>query len=204
MTFAPAQPDPSSRPADVVKVRLLQGPIYNDGGKDFDVLLAAREELEKFFRHIGQKVVISEEDGFAYLEQMNDDELPDFPRLFRRQPITREQAVMGVLLRERFERWSIEHPDDARCIAPFEELRADAEHRMPHDPDGQRSLREFELLMEKLVDLKLVRKADISDEANPKFEILPLIKARFTPAYCQEIRDHLAALQKPETSEGVK
>jgi hypothetical protein len=186
---------------DAVKVRLLQGPVYAESVRDYEVVVRSRDELTRFFHQLGQKLIISEEDGFAYLEQMGDDEMPNFPRLFWRAKITREQAVLGVLLREKFELWSIENPDDARCIISFDDLRAEAELRIPQDPDGQRSLRAFQMLVEQMKGLSLLRPSATSDSTNPTYEILPLIKARFTPAYCEEIRTHLRKLLPADPGE---
>ena len=54
-------------------ILLLKGPVYeNDDRKTWAILLPCRDNINNYFRVIGLHVLIEEEDGYAYLEQIKD------------------------------------------------------------------------------------------------------------------------------------
>ena len=69
-------------------VRLLQGIVYHDdAGDTWNEILAGMTPLSDYFAKIGLMLVVNEEDGMAYLRQIEPEVLPPdyplIPRLFR-------------------------------------------------------------------------------------------------------------------------
>jgi len=89
-------------PAAPVKVRLLQDAIYSEDDDLWELLQRYRQHLQDYFRELGLDLVVHEEDGFAYLRQLPDEETAGLPRLTRRDKLTKGLAIIGILLREHF------------------------------------------------------------------------------------------------------
>ena len=80
-------------------VKLLQGPVYSDGDrKTWNLILRFKNDLDKYFAVIGLHVVLEEDDGYAFLQQIKDaiekgmeyedDDLDTIPRLIRKAPLS--------------------------------------------------------------------------------------------------------------------
>ena len=57
-------------------IYLLQGPVYREGlnDKNWSILERNISEISKYFAVIGIKVVIDNEDGFAFLSQYDSED----------------------------------------------------------------------------------------------------------------------------------
>src|SRR5579871_6940143 len=100
-----------------VKVRLLQDAIYAEDAELWDALLRYRTpHIEGYFQEIGLQLVVHEDDGFAYLKQIDVEDGSALPRLFRRDRLTRGVAVVGVVLRERLLQFDERIHDESRLF----------------------------------------------------------------------------------------
>ena len=61
----------------IVAVRLLQGVIYSDDTRLWDILLRSRSALEPYFSRLGLLVVVDESEGYAFIRQWTEDEWPE-------------------------------------------------------------------------------------------------------------------------------
>ena len=98
-------------------ILLLKGPVYeNDDRKTWAILLRCRENINNYFRVIGLHVLIEEEDGYAYLEQIKDsvekgmeseEEVNDtLPHLIRKVPFSYKMSMLLVLLRQEMDKFT--------------------------------------------------------------------------------------------------
>jgi hypothetical protein len=68
-------PNPSSSPIpefrewSVASVRLLQGVIYADEDRVWNILLSNRSQIETFVARLGLTLVVDEAEGYAYVRQ---------------------------------------------------------------------------------------------------------------------------------------
>src|SRR6266404_8171575 len=84
--MAPDTPSaPEFREWSIAAVRLLQGVVYADDAKIWDIVLRSGSQLESYLARIGLSLVIDESEGYAYVRQWSDDECPagyeQLPRL---------------------------------------------------------------------------------------------------------------------------
>jgi hypothetical protein len=84
-------------------VRLLQGIVYHDdAGDTWNEILAGATPLGDYFVRIGLMLIVNEEDGMAYLRQIEPEvlppEYPSIPKLFRSVRLTFEASLLCVLL----------------------------------------------------------------------------------------------------------
>ena len=78
---------PDFHESSTAAVKLLQGAVYADDAKSWDLTLAHRSRLETYFGRVGLALVIDEGEGFAYLRQLEEHEVPNgyenLPKLIR-------------------------------------------------------------------------------------------------------------------------
>lgn len=109
-----------------VCVKLLQGPIYADeDGEIWRILIRNQMEVTKYFGQIGINVFVDVAEGYAFLEQLDDDEESiDTRKLIRRYPLSFEMSLLCVLLREQLENFDVSQNDSAVLIMAESEIRA--------------------------------------------------------------------------------
>lgn len=97
-------------------IALLKG-VVKTSDKVWDTLKKHDIEIQSFFERIGIEVIIRDENGYAYLSQPANDEVSfedkqiikqktgfvKLDRLIRREPLSDQQALLSVLLRQRLE-----------------------------------------------------------------------------------------------------
>lgn len=97
-------------------IALLKG-IVKTSDKAWDNLKKYELEIKSFFESIGIGVKVRDENGYAYLSQPDGNDLSyedkqiikqktgfvKLDRLIRREPLSDEQALLSLLLRERLE-----------------------------------------------------------------------------------------------------
>lgn len=63
-------------------ISLLKGIVIKENKeKIWDTILNYRNQIEDYFRHLGLKLRIYEEEGYCYLQQDEDEELKDLFKL---------------------------------------------------------------------------------------------------------------------------
>lgn len=166
----------------IVAVKLLQGVLYSDENKSEWTLLAkSRDELQKYFARIGLMLVINEQEGYAFLRQIEDDDgdvkYQSLPRLFRRSPLTYEATMLCVLLRKRLHDFDerLSNLDDERCAIEGEELYDDWSKMIPHMPDEKKSKDRFDKALNAMEKLQFVKQIG---KTSGRWEIRRIIKAR--------------------------
>jgi hypothetical protein len=187
-------------------VRLLQGPVYFDEPAMWDQVLTARTKLEDYFARLALLLVIDEAEGLAYLRQLADDELPEgyekVPKLFRRTALGFDATLMCVLLRDELRRFDDEEMHDERCVVATATLFDAWKSLVPSRYDDVRQYREFHAILNKLDDLKFVKKFSDDPES---WEIRRILKARLPLAELEALRDKMVAVLQsaPERTETV-
>ena len=84
-------PIPEFREWSIAAVRLLQGVIYADEDRVWNILLSNRSQIETFVARLGLTLVVDEAEGYAYVRQWGEDECPSgyeqLPKLVRRSQL---------------------------------------------------------------------------------------------------------------------
>ncbi len=161
-------------------VRLLQGIVYHDdAGGVWDSILAGRTPLSDYFARIGLLLVVSEEDGLAYLRQIDSEELPPeyqgIPRLFRTVRMGFEASLLCVVLRDELRRFEEEIHDDGRCVINQSDLLVTWQTLITDEADEVRLNRALSGQLRKLEEMKFVRQFE---KEPPTWEIRRILKAR--------------------------
>jgi len=184
---------PEFRDWSIAAVRLLQGVIYSDDAKTWDIVLRSRSTLETYFARLALMLVVDEPEGYAYLRQWHDNEYPvgyeDVPRLVRRSSIGYSATLLCVLLRDELRRFEEDDLHNERCVvetsALFDQWRVFFSARQ----DEVRQQREFAGVLRKVEELGFIRKFADSPEA---WEIRRILKARLPVTELEALKQQLA------------
>lgn len=185
---------PEFREWSIAAVRLLQGVVYSDDAKTWDVVLRSRSALETYFARLALMLVVDEPEGYAYLRQWLDTEYPagyeDVPRLVRRSSLGYSPTLLCVLLREELRRFEEDDLHNERCVvettAMFDQWRV----FFPAGQDEVRQQKEFSAVLRKVEELGFIRKFAETPEA---WEIRRILKARLPVAELEALKQQLAA-----------
>ena len=183
---------PSFREWSIPAVRLLQGVVYSDDTVAWNALLDSRTPLSEYFARIGLVLVVDESDGMAFVRQMTDDErdvdYQRIPKLMRRTPLGYDQTLLCVLLRDEYRRFEDEDLDNQLCVVETQALLDAWKTFFPPDEDEVKLLKRLTAAMNKLVDMKFVRKFQDDPEA---WEVRRFLKARVSIDQLEGLRQQL-------------
>ncbi len=184
---------PPPVPWAAAAVRLLQGIVYHDdAGNVWESILAGMTPLSDYFARIGLLLIVNEEDGMAYLRQLDSEELPpeyqDIPRLFRTSRMGFEASLLCVVLREELRRFEEEIQEDARCVVTQSQILAVWKTLIPDPADEVRLNRTLGGHLKKLEEMKFVRQFE---QSPPSWEVRRILKARLPLAELAHLKQAL-------------
>jgi hypothetical protein len=188
---------PPARPEGLAAVRLLQGVVYSEDDRAWQLVLTYRSDLSDYFARIGLLLIVDEPDGLAYLRQLTDEQreagYEHLPRLLRRVPLSYDLTLLCVLLRDELRRFEDEDLDNERCVVDLESLREVWKSFQPAKHDDVQAKKSLEAAMKKLEQLRFVRQFGETDE----YEVRRILKARVPLESLETLRkelvDHVGA-----------
>lgn len=187
-------------------ILLLKGPVYeNDDRKIWAILLRCRENIDNYFRVIGLHVLIEEEDGYAYLEQIKDsvekgmeseEEVDEtLPRLIRKIPFSYKMSMLLVLLRQEMDKFTSSMNESSYPILHKREIMGLVKSFTKEASDQTKFNSDVDNMINKLVELTYLKPKEkllsskISDEA--EFELSPIIKSKINANVMKEMLEKL-------------
>jgi hypothetical protein len=182
--------------SSIAAVHLLQGVVYHDEDRVWELVLSHQTRLDSFFNRIGLRLVIDSEEGFAFLRQLDDAEMvhvrgyDQLPRLFRRKRLSYDATLACVLLREHLRRFEVEEVDDARCVIATDELFDQWKAFFPTTQDDVKSRKALNTALATLEELKFIREFTKEPE---EWEIRRILKARLPVAELERLWNDLKA-----------
>ena len=186
---------PEFRDWSIAAVRLLQGVIYSDDTKTWDIVLRSRSALENHFARMALMLVVDEPEGYAFLRQWTESECPagyeDVPRLVRRSSLGYNPTMLCVLLRDELRRFEDEDLHNERCVVETTALLDQWRVLFPAAQDEVRQQREFSSVLRKIEELGFIRKFADNPEA---WEIRRILKARLPVTELERLKEQLAAV----------
>lgn len=184
---------PPPVPWAAAAVKLLQGIVYHDDpGEAWEAILSGVTPLSDYFTRIGLLLVVNEEDGLAYLRQIEPETLPpdypSIPKLFRSVQLSFEASLLCVLLRDELRRFEEEIHRDSRCVVLQSTLLEIWQSLIPNEGDAVRANRSLGGQLRKLEELKFVRRFE---EEPASWEVRRILKARLPLAELERLRSNL-------------
>lgn len=175
-----------------VALKLLQGPLYQEDGEAWNLLLRYENPIQTYFARIGLGLLVSESDGYAYLHQPestdDNDNAPTLPRLIRRVRLSYDVTLLCVLLRERLLQFETDASTSTRLVLNTEQMREMARLFFAERSNEVRLLRNLDRVIKQVEDLGFVRRLRGADET---YEVRPIIKARISADQLSIIKQKL-------------
>ena len=82
-------------------ISLLKGIIIKENKeKIWDTILNYRNQIEDYFRQLGLTLKLYEEEGYCYLQQIEDDETNNLLKLVPKIPLSLHLSLLLVSLRK--------------------------------------------------------------------------------------------------------
>lgn len=204
-----AGPNPTSprefREWSIAAVRLIQGVVYADDGSVWDVLMRSRSSLESYFMRIGLHLVLDEPEGYAFLRQLDDEELPEgydaLPKLIRKVQLGYPTTVLAVLLRDELRKFEDEELHSDRCVVDATELLGQWRLLLPPVHDESRQVKDFQAALGRLQDLGFVK--PFGDDGR-SWEVRRVLKARLPVEDLERLKEQMAeALRERRRGDGT-
>jgi hypothetical protein len=165
-----------------IAAKLLTGPLSDDQKELWEDLLKYQIELTQYFEKITLDLIIDKRDGYAFLKQMEIDDKGTTIGLVRRIPLTYEQTLVCVLLREwLFEFESTDTETRNLYITP-KQFRDRLEVFFKEKSNQLKFIRELNKYLndvEKMGFIKMVNE-NKTDPDDSRYEVKRIIKARIT------------------------
>ncbi len=199
-------PSPTmTKPYASVIIKLLQShALHETDDRPYWQQLEEHEAaVRAHFAPLGVVLDLNRADGYARLTQpepAEDDPAPPL-RLLRRVPLSYEQALLGMVLRE----WLEEHESSAHAASPRlyatrEQLRERVELFFRQQSNQKALLGRLDTLVERLTDnglLKITHKDDLNPDQT-RYEVKPLLKAKISleklGEFLEKLRNHAESI----------
>lgn len=171
-------------------LRLLQGVVYGED-REWKALRDHEHAVRAHFAAMGLEVVVDEGEAFAWVRQNEREEGADpLPRLIRRMPLTWEQTLLCVLLRDRLLQFDRSTDPDGRLVLSQDDLREMLLPFLPESGDGQKLERKVVALRARAEELGFLKGIPGSDG---HYEVRRVLKARLPVDDLERIRDVVLA-----------
>lgn len=177
-----------------VIVKLLQGAVYYED-KLWDELILHQIPINRFFRQIGVELIVEEKDGYAFLRQKEDEEGKTLG-LIRRIPLTYEQTLLCVLLREWLDEFEITDTETRNLYITHKQFRERIEMFFKEKSNQAKLLRNLDALIKDMLNLDFLKK--IEDTPYPderKYEVRRIIKSKITADKLLEFKQKLTTYE---------
>lgn len=179
-------------------IKLLQGIVYDDD-PCWNMLSNNIREITNFFETIGVQVFIDQNDGYAFLKQINDDETDagsETIRLIRRYPLSFELSLLCVLLREELEKFDSSQHDSAILVLSESEIRSMLSVYFKEKADQTKLYRELTKYLNQAAELSFLKElkensGNTDIPIDRKFEVRRILRAVIDIDFLSEFKKRL-------------
>jgi hypothetical protein len=169
-------------------VQLLQGPVFEHEAERWRRVVQSRSEIDGYFRQIGLRLMIDSVEGYAYLEQVAEDELRELPRIMRRRQLSLGATVYGLFLRQELDRAIKDDPAVTRVRRSLKQIRELVTEFFPPTNNDTADRRLAVGHLSDLAELGFVHRVADSGEGNEsEYELTRLLRAKFNPAAAEDL-----------------
>ncbi len=175
-------------------IALLKG-IVKTSDKAWDTLKKYEPEIKSFFESIGIAVKVRDKNGYAYLSQADGNDLSyedkqiikqktgfvKLDRLIRREPLSDEQALLSLLLRERLEE---------NEIVTKREIYSELNIFYKKELDKEKQNKDFDKVIKQLLKIDFITelKKDEDDDLETIYKIEKIITDKIDIDKIEEIK----------------
>ena len=182
-----------------VCIKLLQGPVYRTANNDevWNVLQMYQQDIDKYFFTLGLHLFVDIADGYAFLEQREKlEEESDFPKLIRETPLTIQDSLLCVLLREALDQFDVSQNQSANLVLTTSEIKDRLDTFFKEKKDQTRTYKRLEESLNRLENLTFIKQIETNTQnSNEKlYEVRRILKAKINVDFIKEFRDKLKSI----------
>lgn len=179
-------------PYTSVFVKLLKGPVEYLERAAWEKLLLYKKELIQFLQQLGLQLIIDEEDGYAYLRHIVDEEDEADVTWMQRRAFSYDESVLLILLREMMAEFEIGEVTSRELVKKRREIREYAELFFKENRSRVKFMKELDRLIDKAEEngfLDKIEDHEMMDEQ--KYRIKKLIKAKVDSEVLEQFKEKL-------------
>jgi len=179
-------------PYTSVFVKLLKGPVEYLERAAWEKLLLYKKELIQFLQQLGLQLIIDEEDGYAYLRHIVDEEDEAGVTWMQRRAFSYDESVLLILLREMMAEFEIGEVTSRELVKKRREIREYAELFFKENRSRVKFMKELDRLIDKAEEngfLDKIEDHEMMDEQ--KYRIKKLIKAKVDSEVLEQFKEKL-------------
>jgi hypothetical protein len=189
-------------------VQLLQGPVFEYETERWRRVVHGRNEIDGYFRQIGLRLIVDALEGYAYLDQVSEEERQELPRIMRRRQLSLGSTVYGLFLRQELDRAIKDDPTITRVRRTLKQIRDLVTEFYPPTNNESADRRLAVTLLNDLAELGFVQRvADCGEGNEAEYELTRLLRAKFNPQAADDlivrIRAHIAKRNGNNESNGA-
>jgi len=174
--------------ASFVMVKLLKQPIYREDEREWNALLVDRDDIRHHFRKMGQELVLDEAEGYAFIRQIEMEDVDKIPRLAHKRPLNYHATLLLVCLRQEFCTFDTSNPDATRLIKSRQGIHDLVATYLPETTNQVRDVNKIDAAIQRLVDFGFLR---LIDEEQDTFEVMRIVKAKVGPTELESIKERI-------------
>lgn len=193
-------------PYTTVFIKLLKGPVDYTDKSTWGKLIQYKAELPKFLDQMGLRLILDEDDGYAYLKQMSQEDDENAGAWIIRRALTYEESIMLILLREMMAEFETSESVSRELIKKRREIKEYAELFFKENASRVKFSKEIDRLIDKSEEygfLFLVEDHEIWDEQ--RFKIKKIIKAKIDSeeleSFTTQLNHHQSKKQMPNSND---
>lgn len=169
-------------------VLLLQGPVFEHEIERWRRVMNGRGEIDGYYRQIGLRLVIDALEGYAFLDQVTDEERQELPRIMRRRQLSLGATIYGLFLRQELDRAIKDDPTVTRVRRTLRQIRDLVVEFFPTTNNESADRRLAVTHLNDLAELGFVQRVAESGEGNEtEYELTRLLRAKFNPQAADEL-----------------
>ena len=168
-------------------ISLLKGIIIKENKeKIWDTILNYRNQIEDYFRQLGLTLKLYEEEGYCYLQQIEDDETDNLLKLVPKVPLSLHLSLLLVSLRK----YMLESTanGDEKIVISKEEIFIKMKNYLKETSNEIKQEKEITTYIKKVEEMKFIRKLKNSDD---KYEILRLLASFVDAQWLDDLNKHI-------------
>ena len=166
--------------------QLFVAPVYVEDIQVWETIRAERDYLTRYFRQIGQELIVDEAEGYAFIRQIELDGEERVPRIGRRQTIGYTATILLVCLREELARFDAAPGESTRLVLTRQQLRELVLQFVKESNNQIRDMRTVDSAIRRAEELGFLRAVGAAE--SDTLEVMRILKARFGPSELESVK----------------
>jgi Domain of unknown function (DUF4194) len=176
-------------PRSFALAQLFVAPVYIEDTQVWETVRAERDYIARYFRQIGQDLIIDEAEGYAFIRQIESDGEERVPRIGRRQALGYTATILLVCLREELASFDAAPGDSTRLVLTRQQLRALVLQFLRETNNQIRDMRAVDSAIRRVEEFGFLR--TIGTAESDTLEVMRILKARFGPSELESVKERL-------------